>query len=169
LIPCVEVGLENQIKSPALAAARTGHPKYNYKARATRPVDKKSEEPTKGPALESASRTGHPKFNSKARATRPRVFFDGLAAVRVGDNVTGKWGYIDRTGRILVNPQFDAVSPFDHKFAVVRLGDDKTGEWGYINHIGKYFVNPQFDDAHGFTDDGLARVRLAGKWGYIRR
>jgi hypothetical protein len=97
-----------------------------------------------------------------------KEFFDGLAAVRVGDNVTGKWGYIDRTGRILVNPQFDAVSSFDHKMAVVRLGDEKTGKWGYIDHTGKYFVNPQFDDAHAFTDDGLARVRIAGKWGYLR-
>jgi hypothetical protein len=61
------------------------------------------------------------------------------------------------------------ISRFDHKIAVVRLGDEKTGKWGYIDHTGKYFVNPQFDDAYAFTDDGLARVRIAGKWGYIRR
>jgi len=68
-----------------------------------------------------------------------------------------------------VNPHFDAASNFDHGIAMVRVGDGKTGKWGYIDRAGKYLAAPQFDEAHAFTKDGLARVRIAGKWGYIRR
>jgi hypothetical protein len=68
-----------------------------------------------------------------------------------------------------VNPRFDAATPFDFGIAEVRIGDEKTGKWGYIDHTGKFLANPQFDEAHAFTDDGLARVEIAGKWGYIRR
>ncbi len=34
-------------------------------------------------------------------------FSEGLAAVRIGDSETGKWGYIDTTGRMMIDPQFD--------------------------------------------------------------
>jgi len=68
-----------------------------------------------------------------------------------------------------VNPQFDAATPFDRGIAMVRVGNEKTGKWGYIDHTGKYLVAPRFDEAHAFGKDGLARVRIAAKWGYIRR
>jgi hypothetical protein len=68
-----------------------------------------------------------------------------------------------------MNPRFDAATPFDHGIAIVRVGDEKTGKWGYIDRTGKYLVKPQFDEARAFGKDGLARVRIADKWGYIRR
>ena len=37
---------------------------------------------------------------------------DGLAAVRIGDERTGKWGHIDKQGKMVVNPQFDSAEPF---------------------------------------------------------
>jgi len=43
-------------------------------------------------------------------------FSEGLAAVCVGACVFsksgGKWGYIDTTGKFVVNPQLDSVEPF---------------------------------------------------------
>jgi hypothetical protein len=93
----------------------------------------------------------------------------GFAAIRVGDDKTGKWGYIDKAGKYVINPQFDAVEPFFGEFAAIRVGDDKTGKWGYIDKAGKYVINPQFDEAHAFAANGLARVRVGQKWGYIAR
>lgn len=46
--------------------------------------------------------------------------------------VTGKFGYIDKTGKLVVNPQFDYASDFADGLALVRIGDDKTGKYGYI-------------------------------------
>ena len=60
------------------------------------------------------------------------AFSEGLAAVRIGDAKTGKWGCIDKTGHFAVNPQFDFVGPYSQGPAAVRLGDDMTGKWGYI-------------------------------------
>ncbi len=96
-------------------------------------------------------------------------FNEGLAVVRVGDNGTSRFGYIDGTGKYVINPQFDWTYGFDSGLALVRIGDDKTGKFGYIDKTGKFVVNPQFDATEGFTKDGLAVVKIAGKYGYITR
>ena len=55
-------------------------------------------------------------------------FSDGLAEVRIGDASTGKWGFIDKTGHYVINPQFDFAQSFSDGLAAVRIG----GKWGYI-------------------------------------
>lgn len=74
----------------------------------------------------------------------------------------GKYGFVDRDGKIVINPQFDRAGDFAEGLAPVRLGN----KWGFVGTDGKYTVNPQFDDAGGFVD-GLAAVRLGDQWGYI--
>ena len=80
----------------------------------------------------------------------------------------GKWGYIDKQGKMVVNPQFDVAHPFVDGLAAVRIGDESTGKWGYIDKQGKMVVNPQFDSTEPFAE-GLAAVRNGDKWGYISR
>ena len=43
--------------------------------------------------------------------------WDALAAVEI-DN---KWGYIDKTGKIVIKPQFDRVQPFSDGRAKVKV------------------------------------------------
>jgi len=76
--------------------------------------------------------------------------------------VDGKDGFIDKTGKIIINPQFDYADFFEEGLARVRIG----GKYGFIDKTGKIVSNPQFDDA-GVFREGLARVRIGGKWGYI--
>jgi len=66
-------------------------------------------------------------------------FSEGLAAVRVGDTWGHNWGYIDRTGRLVIAAQFDAengdfMSGFWHGIAPARRGDEK----GYIDRTGHF-------------------------------
>ena len=86
--------------------------------------------------------------------------------MRIGDEKAGKWGYIDKQGKVVIDAQFDDAWSFAEGLAVIRIG----GRWGYIDKQGKIAVNPQFDVAHPFVD-GLATVRIGdestGKWGYI--
>ena len=97
-------------------------------------------------------------------------FSEGLAAVRIGDRQTGKWGYIDKSGKMVVTPRFDAASAFNMERAAVRIGDTKSGKWGYIDSSGKIVIERQFDRADDFSE-ALAAIRIgdgkAEKWGYI--
>jgi hypothetical protein len=52
--------------------------------------------------------------------------------------LAGRWGYIDKSGKFVINPQFDEASPFADGLARVKVGR-KTG---YVNASGKYVWNP---------------------------
>jgi hypothetical protein len=153
------------------------------------------------------------KFVINPQFDRADSFSEGLAAVRVGGgpgpsldprpwdplNVSvgagGRFGYIGRDGKYVINPQFDDARPFSGGVAAVKLH-----QWGFVDKTGKIVINPQFDEAgdfseglavikegghFGFTDttgklavnpqferaqtfsDGLAAVRSGGKWGFV--
>ena len=48
------------------------------------------------------------------------------------------WGFIDPTGKFVINPQFDEAESFNNGLAWVKAG----GRFGYINASGKYVWNP---------------------------
>ena len=85
-----------------------------------------------------------------------------------GVQVDGKWGFIDKSGNLVIQPQFeiDASSDlppvFTDGLAPVRL----NGKMGYINTRGKMVIEPQFAQARNFSD-GLAVVNVRGQWGAI--
>ncbi|MEO0075749.1 MAG: WG repeat-containing protein, partial [candidate division WOR-3 bacterium] len=76
--------------------------------------------------------------------------------------VEGKYGYIDKTAKVVINPQFDEAFSFSEGLARVRIGDKQ----GYIDKTGKIVINPQFDIACNFSN-GLARVKIGDKWSFI--
>ncbi len=81
-------------------------------------------------------------------------------------------GYIDRTGKIVIQPQFRKVTRFSEQLAAVA---NASYRWGYVDTEGKVVIKPQFAEANGFHE-GFACVRIRktqpwyGKgdtWGYI--
>src|SRR6478609_3696522 len=76
--------------------------------------------------------------------------------------VGGRWGYMDKHGSLVINPQFDRAEPFASGVAAFRLGH----QWGYVNAGGKKVITPQFDAAGNFTE-GRAVVRQKHRYGYI--
>src|ERR1039457_842039 len=56
------------------------------------------------------------------------AFSEGLAAVRIGDDKTGKWGFIDGTEKFVINPQFDFAFSFAEGLARVRGGAEPRSE-----------------------------------------
>jgi hypothetical protein len=82
-----------------------------------------------------------------------------------------KTGFIDKTGKLVIKPQFDSAFPFSEGLAKVRIGDKA----GFIDRTGKIVVPLKFhgkefgyssDSEIGFKE-GLAVVELDGKYGYI--
>ncbi len=66
------------------------------------------------------------------------VFSEGLCAVNVGGErsegelIGGLWGFVDRDGSIVIEPQFDMADGFSAGFAAVK----KKGKWGLIGKSG---------------------------------
>lgn len=89
-----------------------------------------------------------------------------------------KWGFIDKTGRMVIQPQFDDVlrdqyggclvyshkpfKNFSEGLCAVRTGN----KWGYIDKTGKFVIEAKYDNAATFSE-GLGCVRLGNKIGYV--
>lgn len=82
----------------------------------------------------------------------------------------GKWGYIDKTGKVIIKPQFGVATHFSEGLAAVTTGDSFFGIYGYMDKAGKFSIKPIFEDAKPFSE-GLALVLDADEvmWGYINK
>ena len=87
-------------------------------------------------------------------------FKNGIACVKKD----GKYGYIDKTGKIIVDIQYDDANNFYNGIACVK----KDGKWGYIDKTGNIIIDFKYDEAGDFSEEGLAPVKNENfKWGYI--
>jgi hypothetical protein len=104
-----------------------------------------------------------------------------------------KWGYINRDGKIVIEPRFDHADEFHDGFAVVRMDTGSESDtnsnavigtvrsdslrfkhgkhkYGFINHRGEYIIKPVYDYADRFSE-GLAMVLVGnsdtGVYGYV--
>ena len=68
---------------------------------------------------------------------------DGLACVAFGEVDSYKWGYINRRGKTVIEPNFVDASPFFEGLAFVREDDREDGQYGYIDKTGDYVILPQ--------------------------
>ena len=86
------------------------------------------------------------------------AFNSGLLPAASG----GKWGFMDTTGKWVIDPQFEGVAGFADSRAPVKVG----GRIGYVDMTGKFVVNPQYDQGNEFNE-GYASFANGGKWGFI--
>lgn len=91
-----------------------------------------------------------------------REFSSGFAPVKTD----GKWGYIDRRGRVVVPAIYDNAYPFRNGIAVVRQGDLRGFLHASESAGLQVLFEPQFEDVYRFSN-GLAPAKTGGKWGYI--
>lgn len=80
---------------------------------------------------------------------------------RIGGNE--KFGYINTTGEVVIQPQFVQAWFFSEGLAVACVEREKCG---YIDETGKFAINPQFQLASRFSE-GLAGVVIENKIGYV--
>lgn len=78
-------------------------------------------------------------------------FFEGLVAVLSH----GKYGFADKTGNLVISPQFDQASGFSEGVAAVKI----DGKYGYIDKTGAWVIEPQYMWADRFSN-GLAPACL---------
>lgn len=75
----------------------------------------------------------------------------------------GAYGYIDKTGAEVIPFVYDYLGPFASGLAPAKQG----GLFGFIDETGNFAIQPQYDYAEAFSDDGVAKVMVAGKYSYI--
>ncbi len=78
----------------------------------------------------------------------------------------GKYGYIDGTGKMVIEPRYTMASRFSEDLALVLLPDKK--KCGYINHEGKLEIEARFDGCGPFSE-GFAAVKIGKKTGLINK
>jgi hypothetical protein len=80
----------------------------------------------------------------------------------IRDPRTRTAGYIDRSGQVVVEPQFDSADAFHDGLGAVRLGS----RWGFVNAEGRLVVEPRYDQVSPFYE-GIAAVGTTRNWGFI--
>jgi len=99
-----------------------------------------------------------------------RSFSEGLAAVAVD----GKWGYINKSGEVVIAPQFEFGAPSYNSYYNSHLIDFSEGlaaivlkgKYGFIDKTGSVVIQPEYDNVFPFSQ-GLAAAKTNGKWIFI--
>lgn len=77
---------------------------------------------------------------------------------------TTKWGFINSSGQVVIEPKFDIVDRFSENRA--PFGSRSNGKWGFIDSTGQVVVEPRFDNAYPFFG-GRAIVKVGKRSGFI--
>jgi hypothetical protein len=93
---------------------------------------------------------------------RPRELYKADNSGLYPIAVDGKHGFMDKSGKTVIAPQFDDTGSFSEGLAAVKVGT----RFGFINSKGSIVIAPQFDEASAFSD-GRAAVRVGTKFGFI--
>lgn len=126
--------------------------------------------------------------------TRARSFSEGLAAVEFektktptvqiadplnfqlvpGDKEKSLWGFINQTGKWVINPQFDDAQEFKEGIAAIAMktlnkkNHEYNYHWRFINKTGKSINNKSFSEVLPFSEERAA-VSIGEKWGFINK
>lgn len=81
-------------------------------------------------------------------------------------NLFGQWGYINASGKIICEPQFDYAYPFSGGMGKVMSFKNDTAWFGFVDLTGRVVFSPRFEAAQDFNN-GFCRVSIQDKWGII--
>jgi hypothetical protein len=85
-----------------------------------------------------------------------------IVDIEVKKETSGKWGYCNASGALVIPVQFTNTTFFKEGRAGVKINN----KWGFIDTKGKVIVKPVYDTV-GYFSQGLAVVAKDKKYGYI--
>lgn len=86
------------------------------------------------------------------------AFSNGLIPVKI----KGAWGYANKQGEVVINPDYEDTYPFYGKIAAVSI----DGKFGFIDLEGNVIVEPQYQ-AVVVSSEGLCTVIKNGLVGFV--
>lgn len=75
-----------------------------------------------------------------------------------------RYGFIDKTGKVVIPPKFKDLGDFSENIATVKLNN----KWGVIDTTGKFVIQPRYNNSIDFYE-GLADVKIGSKYGYMNK
>ena len=93
-------------------------------------------------------KNGKEKFSIK-NAERVKIFKDGLSAYSVKDSISEKWGFVDSSGKTVIQPKFEETGNFSEGLCAVK---DEDGNWKYIDKKGTLKIEQSFNTAFDFLN-----------------
>ena len=122
--------------------------------------------------------SGNVKFMLPEEVYTTFAFSEGLAvAGKRVPNTHGRWGFIDETGKYVIDAKFVMVRPFSEGLAAAVFKENENSYMtvGYIDQTGRVVIPPQFSGEGGVSQrgfsQGLAAVKVykdrREQWGYI--
>lgn len=80
--------------------------------------------------------------------------------------VNGKWGFVDATGAMVIEPKYDDARSFNIGLGGVCV----EGKWGFITTGEEFRIEPTFYDCKTFSSNGILAVQEeeGSMWEYIK-
>ena len=78
--------------------------------------------------------------------------------------INGKWGFVDKDGAVIIEPQYESARSFANGLAGVKQGN----LWGFVNIAGEMVIEPQFEDVRDFNSHGCVFTLRDGEWNLLR-
>lgn len=109
------------------------------------------------------------KLLTPVKYTGIRPFSEGLARVSIIKNDENFYGFINKRGTEVIPPKYNNANNFKNGYAIVSIRDKEYKyKFGYIDSIGFAITAIKYDSDRDFSE-GLAAVKLNGKWGFINK
>ncbi len=80
-------------------------------------------------------------------------FYEDKAAVKI----KGRYGFIDTSGKMIIEPKFIMVGHFNEGFCKVYVKSEWGYKWGVIDSSGEFVVPPRYEEVGDFSN-GLVGV-----------
>ena len=89
-----------------------------------------------------------------------KPFFTGELAPVMKDE---KWGFIDATGKLVIDYQYQDAQPFGCDAAAVKTGN----KWGFVSSENVMVIEAQYEDAKCFSgEEKFCPVKIDGVWSF---
>ena len=105
-------------------------------------------------AVEFIDADGNTAFRAPAHWSHYIHFAEGRAWIIVND----LYACIDRSGHVVIEPQFTVAKSFSEGLAAVCVGGERDedgflvgGLWGYVGMDGRFVLSPRYEDASSFS------------------
>lgn len=79
---------------------------------------------------------------------------DGLLTFQ--KDITGKYGFIDEKGNVVIEPKYSIAQSFVKDRAVVNVSEDYKNKYGLIDKKDNFIIKPEYNDINPLGEDRFA-------------